>query len=84
MDNRSKWSGWVDTDKHIIAINKKKSKKKGSVIDTIIHEELHRKHPKAWEKAIDKMARKSLKRTGRKQKSKLYAYFNKKSQHKNW
>lgn len=78
VDNNSRWQGDYDTDTHVIRVNKKKSKKKGGyggILDTIVHEELHAIHPKAWERTIDKKTIEKAKRLSFKQKRKLYSRY---------
>ena len=68
-----------------IEINKKRHKNKRalkefpkkdrSMLNTIVHEELHARHPKMHERTARKMARKRVARMGRKQKNKLYAKY---------
>jgi acetyl-CoA carboxylase alpha subunit len=81
VDNRSKWQGDTDVEKGVIRINKKKSKKKSSVIDTIVHEEMHAKHPKMHEKTVKRKTWEALKlkKMGKKAKRKLYSRYNKPS-----
>jgi hypothetical protein len=76
INNKMNCQGDYDEDTHVIRINKKKSKKKSSIISTIIHEELgHAEHPKAYEKTVRKMEMTLGKKLGPKQKSKLYARY---------
>ena len=65
-----------------IEINKKRHKNKRalkefpkkdrSMLNTIVHEELHANHPRMTEKVVRKKARKSVSRMGRSRKNKLY------------
>jgi len=73
-DNKMRWHGDIDDEKRIIRVNKspKKNKKKGEILDTIIHEEQHRIHPKAHEKTIRKITIQKIKLLGQKEKQKLY------------
>lgn len=50
VDPKMRWQGDTDTEKKVIRINPVKSKKKTSLIDTIVHEKFHADHPKATEK----------------------------------
>lgn len=50
-------------------------KKDMTLINTIVHEELHRKHPKMTEKSVRKKARTDVKKLSKKQRSRLYAKF---------
>jgi len=52
IDNKMKHFGETDFDKKTIKVNPKK----GDLINTILHEELHAKHPKAKEKTVRKKA----------------------------
>lgn len=59
-----------------IVINKKLIKKdKESIISTILHEELHAKHPRMHEKTVRKLEKKALKNTSAKKKKALYAKY---------
>jgi hypothetical protein len=80
VDNKMRWHGDIDDEKKIIRINKskKKNEKKGEIIDTIAHEEIHRKHPKMWEKTVGKMAKEYVKKVGFKEKKKMYSKYRKK------
>ena len=75
VDNKMRWQGDYDTDNGAIRVNKVKSKKKSSIIDTITHEEMHRQHPNMWEKTIDKKVPKKLKKMSKKQKQQMYNLF---------
>lgn len=75
-DNKMRVYGDTDFDKHVVRINKKMAKtsgKKGELLDTIVHETFHVKHPKATEKATYKKTPKIIKKMSRKQKQKMYA-----------
>jgi len=84
-DNKMKWFGDTDTTKKIIRINIKKSKqtgkkrgmlgrkvRNGEVLDTILHETLHAKHPKKSEREITKLTPKVSKKLSKRSKNKLY------------
>lgn len=77
VDNKMKDFGETDFDKKKIRINKKKAKKAGpgEVIDTIVHEELHRKHPKMKEKNVRKKTKSLTGRMSKKVKSKYYSKY---------
>lgn len=77
IDNKMRGAyGETDFDKKLIRINKKrhakgkvhdkrtKKNKNGSasMIDTIVHEEMHMKHPKMHEKTVRKLTPKVVKR----------------------
>lgn len=88
VDNKMRNMGICDYDKKEIKINKKASKKHGRVrpvnkhatkypetLDTIVHEHLHKKHPKMHEKTVYKMARQKVKTMSTAQKKKFYSKF---------
>jgi hypothetical protein len=77
VDNKMRWYGDIDYDKRIIRVNKssKKNKKMGDIINTIVHEETHRLHPKMYERNVKKFVVKKLNRMGKKQKQKLYSKY---------
>jgi acetyl-CoA carboxylase alpha subunit len=81
VDNKMRWHGDIDEKKKIIRVNKskKKNERKGEIIDTILHEEDHRIHPKAYEKTIRKIVKRQLNRIGSKGKKKLYSKYQKRS-----
>ena len=68
VDNKMRWSGDIDDKKGIIRINKSK----GDVLDTIVHEETHRKHPKMHEKTVREETRRLISKLTPKQKSLYY------------
>lgn len=51
------------------------SKKDTSVINSIVHEKLHKNHPKMLEGTVRKKAHKLVSKMGRKAKAKLYSKF---------
>ena len=66
--------GEVDLDKKIIRINKNKAKReggRGEITSTMIHEELHAKHPKMKEKTVQKKEKQLMKSMSAKQKQSL-------------
>ena len=73
-DPKMRWHGDIDEKKKVIRINdsKKKNQKKGELIDTIVHEETHRMHPKMHEKTVRKEAKRKVESMSTKEKSKLY------------
>ncbi len=80
VDNHTKDFGDTDFDKHLIRINKHMNKTKGSqgeLINTIVHEFDHVKHPKMKEKNVQKLALKGVKKMTRKAKNKDYKIFDK-------
>lgn len=78
-----KWMGDTNTDDKIIRINKRlhhklvkrHEAKKAELLDTIVHEEMHAKHPKMKEKTVHRKTPKVLKKLTMAQKKKLYAKF---------
>ena len=72
-------------DKKTIVINKKRHKnpvvmKKFAKVDrtlinTIVHEELHAKHPKMYEKTVRKLARVKVNKMSIAKKKKLYSKY---------
>jgi len=70
---RGKHFGQIDLKKKIIKVNvsKKKNKRRGEIIDSMVHEETHRLHPRMGEKNVKKLTEKRLKRMSAKQKQKL-------------
>ena len=82
VNNKLRYFGETDLEKRTIVINKskhtlKKSKKdiEDSLLDTLIHEELHMEHPTMSEKNIIKLTKKTLKTLSKKKKKKLYARY---------
>ena len=74
VDNKMRWYGDTDTTKKVIRINKKKSKKagRGELLNTIVHEELHAKHPRMKERGVIKKSTTVTNKMSREQKAKLY------------
>lgn len=87
VDNKMRDYGTIDLKKKIIKINKKAhkishkndtlSKTYSELIDTIVHEENHRKYPKMSEKKIVKKTAHEVETMGPKQKAKYYKLYNK-------
>lgn len=77
-DKKMRWRGDIDYDNKVIRINpsKKKNKKPGELLDTIVHEETHRLHPRMWEKTIRKETKHKIKSMSREAKQKLYNKYN--------
>lgn len=81
--------GETDFDKKTITVDKARhkkakkqtfkqrgfSKKDASLINTIVHEKMHQKHPKMHEKTVRRKSRKVVKKLSPKTKKKLYAKF---------
>ena len=80
VDNSMRGYGdteWKQDGSIAVRINKKKSKKEGrcEVLDSIVHEETHLKHPRMHERTVKKKTKASIGRMGRKQKQKHYSRF---------
>lgn len=81
VDNKMRDYGDIDFDKSVIRVNKKKSKqwtkkhKKAGILDTIAHEEMHRKHPQMSEKVVKKKAEKQVGSMGKREKAKNYSKY---------
>lgn len=83
IDNSMKWLGDTNTENKVIRINKakhhklamKQTKRKAELLDTLIHEEYHAKHPGALEKTVYRKTPKIVKKLSTKQKQKLYSRF---------
>lgn len=66
----------TDTKTKLIEVNKKKNKKskvKGELIDSLVHEKAHLQHPRMHEKTIRGYTDKIVKRLSSKAKKKLYS-----------
>ncbi len=77
-DNKLGHYGETDLKTGVIKVNKSKCKqsgRKGELLDTIVHETLHKQHPKAGEKSIIKKTDKKTKSLTTKQKKRLYSKF---------
>lgn len=61
VDRRMRDYGEIDYSKRKMRVNPTK-RGKGGIADTVMHEELHRRHPDLTEKKIVKMARVKLKK----------------------
>ena len=72
--NKMKADGEIDYDKKLIRVNKPRSKKhKGGILDTIVHEEMHRLHPRMSEKRVRKKTTVKIKRMRPKSKTRQYS-----------
>lgn len=84
VDNKLKGAyGETDTEAKVVRINKKAHKRMDlkrvnrnpngteSLVDTIVHEEMHAKHPNMHEKTVRKKAKKVVARLSQKAKSKI-------------
>lgn len=73
VDNKMRYYGDTDLDKHIIRVNKSKKKNgRGDIIDTIVHEEMHAKHPKMYERTVRRKTASHVKKLTTVQKHRLY------------
>jgi len=78
VNNKLKVFGKTDFDKRTISINKKKAKKspaRGELLDSIVHEHTHARHPRMAEKTVRKVTATMLPTLSRKQKKKYYAKY---------
>ena len=57
IDTKMKDYGDIDDKKKVIRVNPRR----GGLVDTVLHEELHRQHKKWNEKKVSKMAKKKEK-----------------------
>ncbi len=80
VDNHMRFFGDIDYEKRKIRLNKskKKNKKPGEILNTIVHEEMHRRHPSMHEKTIKKETKRQLAKMSKRQKEKYYSKYNKK------
>ena len=78
--------GETDTDKKVIRVNKERHHKNverynknedgsESLIDTIVHEEDHAKHPRKHEKTVYKDTKKKVDKMSNKEKQRLYKLY---------
>ena len=83
-DNKMRDSGEIDWHTGTIRINKKKSKSekskkkygtKAGVLDTIVHEEMHRIHPKMTEREVRKRTKRKTEKMSRRVKKKHYSKY---------
>ncbi len=76
-DNKLKGSyGETDLDNKVVKVNKRLHKKDGeSLLDTIVHERMHLKHPKMHERTVRKLTPKKVKTLSKKARKNLYAKF---------
>jgi len=78
VDNKIDCFGEIDEKKKIVKINKKMNKKgkRGELINSILHEELHLLHPRMKEKGIKALTIKIVDRLSRQEKIKYYNLYN--------
>ena len=79
VDNRMRNHGDFDPERKVIRVNKsrKMNKRRGEVIDTIVHEEMHRAHPKMRERTVRKKTKKKVRKLSVGQKQRFYNKFKK-------
>lgn len=75
VDNKMRSQGDIDLDNRVIRVNKQKSKAKSSVIDTIVHEEMHRVHPQIHEKNIRRLTSQRVSKMSYAQRQRLYSKY---------
>lgn len=76
VDNKIKYFGETDTTKRIIRVNKSKKKnRRGDVLNTIVHEEMHAHNPKMSEKQVVSKTKQKIARMLKKQKNRYYQLF---------
>lgn len=78
VDNKMRCYGDTDIEKKAIRINKKKSEaseRKGEVLDTIVHETMHAKHPQMHERTVRKKTKVLVKKLNKRQKQGYYKLF---------
>jgi hypothetical protein len=74
IDNKMRLYGEVDPNKFLVRINVAKHKRERvSLIDTLVHEELHILFPRFGETVICAMTERRLASMSKQQKGKLYA-----------
>jgi hypothetical protein len=72
VDNNMRWQGDIDEENRVIRVNKVKSKKKSTIIDTILHEEMHKDHPQMHEKTVYKKTKEQIATMLAERKQKFY------------
>jgi len=86
VDNKLRGAfGETDFDKKVIRINKKRHisskawsstpKRDRTLKNTILHEEIHAKHPRMLEKTVRKLARREAASISKKKMNKLYSRY---------
>jgi hypothetical protein len=74
IDNRMPMYGEVDPNRYVVRINVEKHRREGaSLIDTLVHEELHILFPRFGEAAICAMTERRVRSMSKKDKNRLYA-----------
>jgi acetyl-CoA carboxylase alpha subunit len=73
--------GEIDYHRKRIRVNKKESRKYGKkhktagILDSIVHEEMHRTHPKMTEKTVRKKTKRKIKKMSKRVKKKHYSRY---------
>lgn len=78
VDNKMRGFGDFNEGTGKIRVNKKMNRTKGNpgeLINTIVHEEMHRQKPKMTEKQVYKATKRKVKKLTPKAKKKLYARY---------
>jgi hypothetical protein len=77
VDNKMRGAyGETNFETQTIRINKTKHTKDNALlIDTIVHEEIHRLHPKMHEKTVRKLAAKKVETMSQKTKNRYYSRY---------
>jgi hypothetical protein len=74
IDNRMRLYGEVDPNRFIVRINVERHKRnRASLIDTLVHEELHILFPRFGETMICAMTERRLRSMSKREKARLYA-----------
>ncbi len=74
VDNRMRLYGEVDPNKFLVRINVERHKRdRASLIDTLVHEELHILFPRFGEAMICAMAERRVRSMSKKEKDRLYS-----------
>ena len=79
VDNKEKGFGSYNDKTNVIKVNKKRHKKKGELLDTLVHETLHSKHKKMKEKSIRTKTAKMIAKMSSEEKRKYYSKLKMKS-----
>ena len=74
VDNRMRMYGEVDPNRYVVRINVEKHRRdRVSLIDTLVHEELHILFPRFGETMICAMTERRVRSMSKKEKDRLYA-----------
>jgi hypothetical protein len=74
IDNRMRIYGEVDPNRYVVRINVEKHRReRASLIDTLVHEELHILFPRLGEAMICAMTERRVRSMSKKEKDRLYA-----------